>query len=190
VKVRTAGVIVNLKHLGFRLAMLLTVLAASGFAVAAYVSRSSLSPEAVATPVARDAIAASGTSGGAITAQVGTRALGPVTEFLANFTRIARKGLAIACLDISPFRTRTDQARARVLRARNEMDRLTATLPDSQIGLAPAQGIADRRPLEDERATQVSDSGETPAKPNSPSLSPKLTGGLPSGGRPGGLPPF
>jgi HlyD family secretion protein len=139
----------SLKHLGLRLAILAAFCLGVGAGVFVYFSRTDAPPSVTTVTVTRgdlvDAIAASGTLEAVTTVQVGTQVSGTVKDLLADFNDIVQEGQVIARLDPSLFQTQVDQARANVIRAEADVQRLEITLADAQAKLARATQLADKQ---------------------------------------------
>ena len=139
----------SVKRLGIRLAILAAFFVGVGVGVFAYLSRSDDPPGVTTVKVTRgdvvDVITASGTLEAVTTVQVGTQVSGTVRELLADFNDIVRKGQVIARLDPSLFQTQVDQARANVIRAQADVQRLDIALADARTKLARATQLSDKR---------------------------------------------
>ncbi len=118
-------------------------------------------PSVMTSPVTRgdivDAVGASGTLEAVTTVQVGTQVSGTIQELYADFNSIVRKGQVIARLDPSLFTTQIDQARANLVRAEADVERLRVALEDARSKLARAENLAEQQliPAQDLEAAQL-----------------------------------
>jgi HlyD family secretion protein len=139
----------SVKRLGIRLAILAAFVVGVGAGVFAYLGQGEDPPDVTTVKVSRgdvvDAIMASGTLEAVTTVQVGTQVSATVRELLADFNDIVRKGQVIARLDPSLFQTQVDQARANVIRAQADVERLEIALADARTKLARATQLSDRQ---------------------------------------------
>ena len=71
-----------------------------------------------------DTVGATGTLQAVTTVQVGTQVSGTIQELDADFNSLVRKGQVLARLDPSLFQTQIEQARANLLRAQADVERL------------------------------------------------------------------
>jgi HlyD family secretion protein len=91
-----------------------------------------------------DTVGATGTLQAVTSVQVGTQVSGTVMELRADFNSLVRKGQVIARLDPSLFQTQIEQAKANLIRAQAELERLKVALDDAQTKLARARELAGR----------------------------------------------
>jgi HlyD family secretion protein len=106
-------------------------------------------PQVVTDAVTRGSIvsvvAASGTVEAVTTVQVGSQISGSVQALYADFNSVVKKGQVIARLDPSLVQSDIDQARASVIRAEAEVERLQVALLDAQTKANRARELADRQ---------------------------------------------
>jgi HlyD family secretion protein len=130
-----------------KLILIVIVLIAVGAGVGAYYMRRGAPEPTVATlPVTRgdivDVVAATGTLEAVETVDVGTQVSGVVQELHADFNSIVKQGQVIARLDPSIIQTQIEQARANVIRAEADLDRLKVSLADSKQKLERAKELS------------------------------------------------
>jgi len=134
-----------------RVLWVLLVLAVIGGSVYAYRTYRGAPPEPTVTtaPVARgeivDRVGATGTLQAVTTVQVGTQVSGTIQELHADFNSLVRKGQVLARLDPSLFETQIEQARANLIRAQAEVERLRVALEDTRTKLTRARELSDRQ---------------------------------------------
>jgi HlyD family secretion protein len=92
-----------------------------------------------------DTIGATGTLQAVTTVQVGTQVSGIIEVLNADFNSLVRKGQVIARLDPSLFQTQIEQARANLIRAEADLERLRVTLDDARTKLRRAQDLSARQ---------------------------------------------
>ena len=92
-----------------------------------------------------DSVGATGTLQAVTTIQVGTQVSGTLAELNADFNSLVRKGQVLARLEPSLFETQIEQARANLIRAQADLERLRVTLDDADIKLERARELADRQ---------------------------------------------
>jgi HlyD family secretion protein len=92
-----------------------------------------------------DTVGATGTLQAVTTVQVGTQVSGTIQELHADFNSLVRKGQVIARLDPSLFQTQIEQARANLIRAQADLERLKVTLDDARMKLKRARELSDRQ---------------------------------------------
>jgi HlyD family secretion protein len=92
-----------------------------------------------------DAVSATGTLEAVTTVQVGTQVSGTIMELLADFNDQVRRGDVIARLDPSLFETQVEQARANLVRAQADVERLRVAAEDADRKLQRARELRDRR---------------------------------------------
>ena len=73
------------------------------------------------------------------TVQVGTQVSGTIQELNADFNSLVRKGQVLARLDPSLIQSQIEQARANLIRAEADLERLRVALDDSRTKLARAR---------------------------------------------------
>jgi HlyD family secretion protein len=77
--------------------------------------------------------------------QVGTQVSGTIQQLYADFNSLVKKGQVIARLDPSLFATQIEQARANLIRAQADLERLKVTLDDARTKLARARELSARQ---------------------------------------------
>ena len=118
-------------------------------------------PEVTTVTVARgsivDTVGATGSLEAVTTVQVGTEVSGTVQQLHADFNSIVRRGDVIARLDPSLFETQVGQARANLVRAEADLERLRVSIDDAKVKLARAEDLAARNliPQSELEAAQV-----------------------------------
>ena len=130
-----------------KLLLIATALAVIAAGVGAYYRYRKAGPEPTVTTAAVtkgdivDTVGATGTVQAVTTVQVGTQVSGTIQELHADFNSLVRKGQVIARLDPSLFETQIEQARANLIRAQAELERLKVTLDDARTKLRRAQEL-------------------------------------------------
>jgi len=128
-------------------AALIVVMGLSASAV--YSRRGEAAPEVVTDVVSRGAIVtvvnASGTLEAVTTVQVGSQISGSLQALHVDFNSIVKKGQVLARLDPSLLQAEIDQARAALIRAQAEVERLEIGLADAGVKAARARELADRQ---------------------------------------------
>jgi HlyD family secretion protein len=89
-----------------------------------------------------EAVGATGTLEAVTTVQVGTQVSGTISELHADFNSIVHKGQLLARLDPSLFQTQIEQAKANLLRAQADVERLKVALTDAQVKGQRAEDLA------------------------------------------------
>jgi len=79
------------------------------------------------------------------TVQVGSQVSGAIESLNADFNSIVRKGQVLARLDPSLFQAAIEQARANLVRAEADHERVEVTLADAEVKLARARELAARQ---------------------------------------------
>ena len=92
-----------------------------------------------------DTVGATGALEAVTTVQVGSQVSGKIQELYADFNSIVRAGEVIARLDPSLFETQVAQARANLIRAEADVERLTVSVDDAATKLVRAEGLSARR---------------------------------------------
>jgi HlyD family secretion protein len=133
----------------WKLATGAVVLAASGLSANALYSRhADAAPEVLAELVTRGSIVQKVSSSGTLEAVtkvlVGTQISGTVDALYADFNSIVKKGQVIARLDPSLVQAEIDQARAALVRAEAEVERLNVSLADAHLKGTRARELAGR----------------------------------------------
>src|SRR5688572_2032473 len=92
-----------------------------------------------------EAVGATGTLQAVITVQVGTQVSGTILQLNADFNSLVRKGQVLARLDPSLFQTQIEQARANLVRAEADLERLRVALDDARTKLNRARELAAKK---------------------------------------------
>src|SRR5688572_32903162 len=82
-----------------------------------------------------ETVGATGTLQAVTTVQVGTQVSGTIQELNADFNSLVRKGQVLARLDPSLIQSQIEQARANLIRAEADMERLRVSLEDARTKL-------------------------------------------------------
>jgi HlyD family secretion protein len=90
-------------------------------------------------------ISAMGTVQAVNTVEVGTQVTGTIQALYADFNSIVRKGQVLARLDPSLFESALEQARASLVRAEADRDRLSVALGDARVKHERAQELSARQ---------------------------------------------
>jgi HlyD family secretion protein len=92
-----------------------------------------------------ETVGATGTLQAVTTVQVGTQVSGTIQELNADFNSLVRKGQVLARLDPSLIQSQIEQARANLIRAEADLERLRVSLEDSQTKLVRAKELAEKK---------------------------------------------
>jgi HlyD family secretion protein len=92
-----------------------------------------------------ETVGATGTLQAVTTVQVGTQVSGTILQLNADFNSLVRKGQVLARLDPSLFDTQIEQARANLIRAQADLERLRVNSDDARTKLRRAQELADKK---------------------------------------------
>src|SRR5262245_43056845 len=92
-----------------------------------------------------ETVGATGTLQAVTTVQVGTQVSGIVQDLYADFNTLVKKGQVIARLDPSVIQTQIEQARANLIRAQSDLERLRVAADDAKNKLKRAQELAARK---------------------------------------------
>jgi HlyD family secretion protein len=92
-----------------------------------------------------ETVGATGTLQAVTTVQVGTQVSGTIQELNADFNSLVRKGQVLARLDPSLIQSQIEQARANLIRAEADLERLRVALDDSRTKLARARELAEKK---------------------------------------------
>ncbi len=131
----------------------LVVLATVGGAVFAYYRYRQTPPKFSVTTAAVtrgdvvDKVGATGTLQAVTTVQVGTQVSGTIQSLYADFNSLVKKGQVLARLDPSLFETQIEQAKANLIRAQADLERLRVSLDDAKTKLARARELSGRQLL-------------------------------------------
>jgi HlyD family secretion protein len=133
-----------------KIAAAAALIIAMGLSAGAYYrGRESAVPTVAAEPVSRgsvvSAVAATATLEAVTTVQVGSQVSGSIRSLSADFNSIVRKGQELARLDPSLFESAIEQARASLVRAEADRDRLKVTLADATVKLQRARELGERQ---------------------------------------------
>lgn len=130
--------------------LLLALLGGSGYAYYRYRTQKP-APAVITSTVTRgdiaDQVGATGTLQAVTTVQVGTQVSGTIQALYADFNSLVRKGQVLARLDPSLFQTQIEQARANLLRAQADVERLRVALDDARTKAARARELSERQLL-------------------------------------------
>ncbi len=92
-----------------------------------------------------ETVGATGTLQAVTTVQVGTQVSGTIQALGADFNSLVKKGQVLARLDPSLFQTQIEQARANLIRAQADLERLRVALADAQTKLGRARELSTRQ---------------------------------------------
>jgi HlyD family secretion protein len=108
-------------------------------------------PKVTTLPVSRgdivESVGATGTLEAVTTVQVGSQVSGNIKALYADYNSIVKKGQVIAELDPSLLQTQIEQARANLVKAQADVDRLRVSLDDVQIKLRRSQSLFEKQLL-------------------------------------------
>jgi HlyD family secretion protein len=128
--------------------LILGVIGGGGFWYYRY-SRKPTPPTVTTAAVTRgdivETVGATGTLQAVTTVQVGTQVSGTIASLGADFNSLVKKGQVIARLDPSLFQTQIEQARANLIRAQADLERLKVMLADAQSKLTRARELSNRQ---------------------------------------------
>lgn len=91
-----------------------------------------------------DTVVATGSLEAVTTVQVGSQVSGIIRDLYVDYNSIVRAGDVIMRLDPSLFETQTEQARANLLRAEADVERLEVAADDARVQLARSVDLAAR----------------------------------------------
>ena len=91
-----------------------------------------------------DTVGATGALEAVTTVQVGSQVSGMIQELHVDYNSIVREGDVIMRLDPSLFETQLEQARANLVRAQADVERLRVSVDDAATQLARAEDLAER----------------------------------------------
>lgn len=116
---------------------------------AVYTRRGEAPPAVVAETVSRgpivSVVAATGSLEAVTMVQVGTQVSGTIQNLYADFNSIVRKGQVLARLEPSLYQSAIEQARAALVRAEADRDRLAVALADAGVKRQRARELSDRQ---------------------------------------------
>lgn len=92
-----------------------------------------------------EAVGATGALQAVTTVQVGTQVSGTIQELNADFNSLVRKGQVLARLDPSLIQSQIEQARANLIRAEADLERLRVSLDDSKTKFARAKELSAKK---------------------------------------------
>src|SRR5262245_15448675 len=124
--------------------VVVSVIGVSAFAYYRYTNKTpppSVMTAAVTRGDIADRVGATGTLQAVNTVQVCTHVSGTIQNLYADFNSLVKKGQVLARLDPSLFETQIEQARANLIRAQADLDRLRVSLDDAQTKLKRAQEL-------------------------------------------------
>lgn len=134
-----------------RKAILIVVMvaaAAAGYGYYVYTEKE-LPPTVSTAKVTRgdvaETVGATGILQAVTTVQVGTQVSGTLLQLNADFNSLVHKGQILARLDPSLFQTQIEQAKANLLRAQADLDRLRVSADDARTKLVRAQELAEKK---------------------------------------------
>ena len=136
-------------------ASLVFVLLAVGITVYGYLaySTSEFIPDVRTANVTQgdivDTVGATGTLEAVTTVNVGSQVSGIIQDLSVDFNSIVREGDVIMRLDPSLFETQVEQARANLVRAEADTERLRVALDDARAQLRRAEDLAARQLISD-----------------------------------------
>lgn len=145
-----------------KLSIVIAFVTITGLSAAAmYVRRGDDAPEVATGVVSRGSIltviSATGSLEAVDTVQVGTQVSGAIQSLSADFNSIVRKGQVLARLDPSLIQAEIERARANLLGAEADVERLRVLLNDSETKLNRAKELAARQliPASDLDAAEI-----------------------------------
>jgi HlyD family secretion protein len=132
------------------LSVALVVLALTTLGVGAFYSRRSDSrPEVATAAVSRGSIvsevAATGSLEAVSAVEVGSQVSGSVLALYADFNAIVRRGQVIARLEPSLYESATEQARANLVKAEADLERLQLSVADAETKRSRSQALWERQ---------------------------------------------
>ncbi len=114
-----------------------------------YGREGSAEPDVTTAAVTRgdvvSAVSATGTLEAVTMVQVGTQVSGAIQSLHADFNSLVRKGQVLVRLDPSLYQSAIEQARANLVRAEADLDRLKVTAADAEVKLARAKDLSARQ---------------------------------------------
>src|SRR5512142_1656871 len=119
--------------ISWKVLIVIVVFGATGLSAAAYFASRGNANVSVSTVAATrgdivESISATGTLDALKTVQVGAQVSGNIQALYADFNSIVRKGQLLARLDPTLLQSQVEQARANVIRAEAEVERLKVAL--------------------------------------------------------------
>jgi HlyD family secretion protein len=133
-----------------KLSIAVALVTVTGLSAAAmYARRDDDAPKVATDVVSRGSIltviTASGTIEAVDTVQVGSQVSGTIQELGADFNTIVRKGQVLARLDPSIIQAEIERAKANLLGAEADVERLTVMLKDAETKVGRAHELAARQ---------------------------------------------
>lgn len=92
-----------------------------------------------------ETVGATGTLQAVTTVQVGTQVSGTIQELNTDFNSLVRKGQVLARLDPSLIQSQIEQARANLIRAEADLERLRVALDDGRSKLSRARELSEKK---------------------------------------------
>lgn len=92
-----------------------------------------------------ETVRATGTLQAVTTVQVGTQVSGTIQELNADFNSLVRRGQVLARLDPSLIQSQIEQARANLIRAEADLERLRVALYDARTKMVRAKELAEKK---------------------------------------------
>ena len=92
-----------------------------------------------------ETVGATGALQAVTTVQVGTQVSGNIQELNADFNSLVRKGQVLARLDPSLIQSQIEQARANLIRAEADLERLRVGLDDARTKLVRARELSEKK---------------------------------------------
>jgi HlyD family secretion protein len=138
-----------MKHRLFTAIVIILALTVSAAAYYRYRAAGSGAPNVSTTTVdvgnVNQTVQATGTLEAVSTVQVGSQLSGRISELLADYNSVVRKGQVIARLDPSLFQAQVDQAKATLARDRAQVERARAQRQDAERKLSRAKELASNQ---------------------------------------------
>ena len=140
-----------------KLALAIVIVTVTGLSAAAMFARRGSDAPAVATDVVSrgtilTTVTANGTLEAVDTVQVGTQVSGSIQSLGADFNSIVKKGQVLARLDPSVIQAEIERAKANLLGAEADVERLEVQLSDAETKLNRATGAGGAPADLDERS--------------------------------------
>ena len=125
-------------------------LVATGLTAAAFIARRDSVSAAISTlPITRgdvvETVSATGSLEAIRTVQVGAQVSGNIQALYADFNSLVRKGQVLARIDPNALESQVEQARAAVVKAEADVDRLKVSLETADLQLERTRKLADKQ---------------------------------------------